>query len=1206
MSKITLLLCLSLMLNILTVNILQAEEKYLSVEEKNRRAKEDMMRVILEMRAIQEGTYKPPVVDYTQYTNIIDFRNIFAGWQNNDPAQISRDSGEMWQQHERRRHQELIKKMDFTYVVLPVEDFSNRHDPISRLLAAKYIAQQLTLVSGKKTLEPELFLKGYGEKRDIFEAVEYAKFLPQKNLKIVHLFLKLQFKGMVHDPDSQRYEYGSPEEQHYVLAVVVSNKDGQIATFKQFILSKETAQEPLETKILQITDDIVNDVTGNTQKKSRGGGPAPQKGQWPLQGSFATIIQELDSPLDQAAYMQLLAMLTPNEFDSEKIHLFERSLLTLNSLAEQNDHSLLLTARALHYLHRRPMAIGLLKTAETAELKALKEYLKGNYYALKQAISEISDPLCYTLSFIELHFLARAYGKELPQYDKTRADSAWQELINNKIQEGESWYLQNTKSLADSMLEIYPPCKQIYKDILSSFNTTPYQYDDNPFAVDEQFILILGQKAMNEQVYTEILNYGDIINLLRNCVCSNQLRKLYRAIILRGSYDQGVRIAEKMAYIFKGFPSFSYLQATGIFRQGLQKNVNIRDFYLQESLEIACNGEKNSYPFEKESSDLRRLIKYIKRNYKLEKSLCSDFPDSTSFPSDQNGSEYTASNYFALRQEHKNRKLSDGAYQKILASRFNGHPQKIIDQAQAIRKGHGRKKAIAYLDEKTRTESQTLELYEMLGKYYLEEADFEKASRSFFLYRYFFNVPSEKRVEMSNVAYAIGNYFYSIGRYEEASPFYSFSSSLQTGAGSQMLSVYKLAIIDKAYDKAADEAFRLWERYRSHDSFGIYALTAEYLGLAVETEQNVLSLLKTMLADRIDKSEPLWSALRLHDRVTGKKLSDSLEDIKDIMTEHSSRSFDSFAEKEALKTSLIDRRLSPLIHEGLGKITRSSRVIPQETSLLTLFTERYPEIAEDLQKDYQKKEGKFFAPKNETSDLYFACMLMQQKKYNEAVKTFLKYDERAYRNLLQNYPDANFVFPYFLMSFSKSDYFSAELLREILKDRSSSREISLDSCDDYLVGAISHALENQTEQSLAMFQKSYLTLYKCTRNKLELSWYQLFQVAEWLTLYTHDHGFVQCALTWADCLQRTEPYLAWPYAFTALYETDKEKREAAAAYALYLDSKSKWLENVPENIKVGAQKRWELIRPGREEKKKAKRGLVTKRHWRNKAVLQQG
>ncbi len=136
--------------------------------------------------------------------------------------------------------------------------------------------------------------------------------------------------------------------------------------------------------------------------------------------------------------------------------------------------------------------------------------------------------------------------------------------------------------------------------------------------------------------------------------------------------------------------------------------------------------------------------------------------------------------------------------------------------------------------------------------------------------------------------------------------------------------------------------------------------------------------------------------------------------------------------------------------------------------------------------------------------------------------------------------------------------------------------------DFYLHEAILDAYNGKIEDSILSLKKAFSDDYIRAERELYrpiFRRYQILQICKWLYLEYDDDQYLELALNWARRIQKVTPQHAWAYSFEALYGENRQAKVRAAAYALYLDSKSYWLSLVNEEIKKDAFRWWEENNP---------------------------
>lgn len=121
------------------------------------------------------------------------------------------------------------------------------------------------------------------------------------------------------------------------------------------------------------------------------------------------LVDPVDSTMEAALRLQLFASLHPAG-EMEARLLWERSLLTLDRMAEDALNVRLMRARALLHLGRRPAALALIAHPRDAAETALFALAQGNLSATESATAAITAPGLRLISALESQSLRRDYG----------------------------------------------------------------------------------------------------------------------------------------------------------------------------------------------------------------------------------------------------------------------------------------------------------------------------------------------------------------------------------------------------------------------------------------------------------------------------------------------------------------------------------------------------------------------------------------------------------------------------------------------------------------------------------------------------------------------------------------------------------------------------------------------------------------------------
>lgn len=1171
----TLILCIAIAVTWpMAATAFSQEEKYLTVEERNKMAMDETRKLAEEMakmtQQVQEGTFEPPKNDYSQYHYVFDFKNVFGNLNPDLLDQYYKDHGGAWQRIEKEHHRKALGEVEYDYIVLPVQDFSKSNDEISRLLAAQTIARQLVDKTGVRVLEPEFVLRITGDTSQISDDRLIHEIAGLRKARIVHLFLQEPY-GLSN---------GDRRDLYYELAVVVSDHEGKISSYKIYQFGKLKDTEPLEVKIGSFADDITStisaEIKGSRQAKAAA---LPAENVQPLPASLASLAKGIAPPAQHAACLQLLAYLTPAYLSSERNHFFERSLRALPQGMVTDPSVRALMARALHNLHRRPMAMDYVEGGDTAEVAAMREYLNGNYYALKQAVAKINDPLLHTLSFLDFSRLAESYGKEQPEPENSKIGGEWRQLVLHALKTGNPWYSIAQKTVFEAMDSILPESSTAIQAVADSMPPADWEESASiETTIAEHLVAELGGKILTQpdSLYHDTVGKADLWALFRNIEIDVLVRQLERIIWLQGRYKAGVEYAEKEAGLLDGLPVFSWRYADGLANLAKSQPSTQKQYILSKAYDSACTAIANSYRSDSTFEQSTRLLSLIRKAGYVGDDHCS-ISQEARFPSTEKGYQYSADDISPLvgADGKRNERISESEFQQAMATRFDGHPAKIRHQSAQLWEQGRKEQAVAFLWKAVKEDKQGWEVYVQLANYLIEQKDYTGASDAYFSYPEFIRTPENRRVNVSNLAYNVGQTFVELGRYGEARPFFQLCSSIGTGSGSHMASRYLLALIDKDYATAADISYQHWERYgkavNSYSKFADFAYMASLAGQDSDIIPALERELKSGRSSNSTNNRQLLDALLTHLRKSRAEVEDPYDLLLGLAKTGKQPDLAKDVYVTAFKLTFMDRQLTEDVAARLQELapmsTAGRNVSP---TLASIFAKASSAETGNQTSSAAATPGNEPHEQSDTSysDLYRACMLFNQGKYAEAVDAFLA-AERTSGPLFANAEYHRFALPYAVRAILATKHDHAEKIAELLATRQkATNPPSKLRYDDHLIYALTAASRGKVEQAILEIQKSHELLSSVSP---DLSWYQLISTAEWLKEYTGNEKFLELAVEWCSSLSVIHPSYGWAHAFIALHAKTETIRVEAAGYAVHLDPASRWLQAVPESIiKEGA------------------------------------
>jgi hypothetical protein len=302
----------------------------------------------------------------------------------------------VWQQTNRSRAAAAIGDAKSAYIVLPLEQNYRFYDRTTSLMAARRLAATLRTATGKKVMSPELAQRVLGRRASRLPYAQLATLAHRVGAQVVHVFLALRPVG------------GALKTARTgMLYVVLTKADGHIV--KEFQTSfHDDGTGTWGMHFGKVAARAVAALLGAHQAVAAQAADSGSVPAFPVH--LSDIPAVADGPLANAAYLQLLAMLTPRRMSYARRRLFERSLMALHRVDHASSDYKLLTARALLHLYRRPAALKYLAAPTTAAERALRDYANGNYPQLTAQVPKIKAPLLRAMAALEQSDLGYAYN----------------------------------------------------------------------------------------------------------------------------------------------------------------------------------------------------------------------------------------------------------------------------------------------------------------------------------------------------------------------------------------------------------------------------------------------------------------------------------------------------------------------------------------------------------------------------------------------------------------------------------------------------------------------------------------------------------------------------------------------------------------------------------------------------------------------------
>ncbi|MCG7899466.1 MAG: hypothetical protein JAY85_13540 [Candidatus Thiodiazotropha weberae] len=1133
-------------------------------------------------------------------TKLDDFYQLFSDANDFGPFDIRREEHSEWESEQSNKHYGHLAEKKYDLIVLPVQLREHCCDRVSTMMSARWMAKEIESLTDHKVMSPELAQRLLGERKRNFDVESITKLAQESDADIVLTYLFNKFK------------YDGDAEDNKLLVVLV-NSAGEISKLSHHDLQKVTPEMPLEDIIRQMSPKIAKELFSENHSNE----PEPSFyssnhiATYNLPVNLDRLLNRPLSPIENATYLQLFALLSPSILSYERDRIFERSLMALDDVNPSVPNYNLLKARALFYLTRKPLAVKILEDPLTPSELGFMAYMSGNYPDLKHYVEQINEPLLKVMGFIELKEVQYEYSIS-DEYDISDSlkEEYWKNLVRRIARDKDRWFVEDNISFFSSIRGLYKEFDGFYdKSITAHFVSGEMDYSENSDPILEK-VLYYGNLGFAQTFccleYTKNLEINDIWRLYRNLALSNTLRSLERSINVHASYSSAYKKATKLEPILSGHPIFTRLYAQATQGMASKKTGKEKEFYYEKAISLADKviAYSGAADFDVLSSELvkKEILEVIpkfreKYKYSFMAIESMDVPRGNIVLAKR---VYSANSAKALPYDHTNFNIlkytahseewSDEKLIEFLVQRYKGHPERASFLANKMIESNRSNEAINLLKSVILKDSTDWNAHDTLGKLLIRKSEYIDAEKVYSSYSGFLSDAGSQRVDLSNKAYDAGNRFYWRGRHEEAKKFYSIAGSIETGAESGYASLQRLAMMSHDYQTALRYSFRRGKRYNSRYGYRDYLAMLHLLG---EHEEAVSGF--TSLVSRYD-SPPVWTSLLI-----GQRIQNSSQDIYRNLV------------GDVLKNSPEFMQLQAARYVFLSKVTDR---LPSENDL-----QEFPEILSDS-KQYQiansiikkiREEHELGNPSlncengilncggntNNSSDIpanisqfnkyknYLeAYISFKNSKYEQAFNQYLKNDEvdsilssdTEYNKngKLNSILIVNHSLPYLAMSALMSD---KDDFLESLKKNINGKHLTKESAFDILLTeSIISASEEQWDISLDFIKKAF-NRRPHTKWRPMYSWYQITEITEWLYLLSKDRRFIDLALEWVKDYQVIQPQFSWAYAFEALYGTNRQDKIKSAAFAFYLDRDSYWLSKVPYDIKRQGIEWWKTNNP---------------------------
>ncbi len=783
-----------------------------------------------------------------------------------------------------QRQRAITRLSDKTYdlLVVPIQTSGNSLDATSRSLMTLSIAQRIANGTRLTVADPLLVSEALGSNRRVFSK-EAVTALADK-LKVKQVIV-----GFVHTNATHTTTAGGT----FTLSSHMLQRDASGALNGK-LLNQYTETdipfsytEPPYHAFLDKRDNLINTVLSPAR-------PLPDQ---PKYLSDRTAL-DLSGPIKQSLTnhskntlqsihtLQLLGSLhAPGSSSRERSLLFERSLVLLEEFNPESSDYLLLRARAMAQLNRRPAAVKLLQAAtdsqNTKELEWLGEYLDGNLLDSNYIDAIDTANSLNTISILENTRLTFEYHRE-PDWNKLSTalntlHEEWRFLVSEAALDQYIWQDHTNGSLKLLLdISVHEPEFSMNAiemrlsinsnlDIESEFTRATLKHADS----------LELQSKEDAGLYPQI---PDLAGFVRNAAAENTIQRINRFQTTLGKPDLAIEVAENQLNYFKDHPDLAVTIGMLRYKHGDRNQLADHGKMIVDGIlwantrtELIIDGINRvatlGQSFHNRTGNAFRQLPFVK-----------DWPAPANTGPDCLKTSISGQNCLVYSMNLALAKQNMELATRLLkenSHRFSGHPDQLDFKYQAY-KATGDRKGILELQHLVMNNG-TAEwaLYDRVASSLMLDSNYTEALQVIKKYPGFHEQGHANAVTLANRAYEFGSKFWWSGAHEQARELYKLASQFSTASEGEMAANVRLALLAGDYNTAIDATMHRVRRYRSK-----YALR-DLTGLLIHTGQldqaaNVLDSVK----DRLDEPE-IWTSIVLYQRAkeyTPTQITDWLND----------------------------------------------------------------------------------------------------------------------------------------------------------------------------------------------------------------------------------------------------------------------------------------------------------------------------------------
>ncbi len=903
----------------------------------------------------------------------------------------------------------------------------------------------------------------------------------------------------------------------------------------------------------------------------------------------ATPLGLIASPEDaarDAAYLQLLAALTPRHADRTRERFVEKSMLAVMNLAPGAPDYRLLKARALMLMSMRPEALSALGQPSTPEEQELKAFLNGNLPDVERYAERIKPGLYSLIAALDVNAIRTAYEA------RTRLESSriaksfelpgedWRLLVYRAMTEWDDWSQYRNAPVKQLLDREYPLPGYSLHSMLVGAESLGSDADKAQTMVDLSVLDHVRKyedKKAQEWCCAPLrprVTALDYLDLLEAIGTDNIMRGAKFLSTVQGQPDDALRYLTRYESVYRDHPQFVEARATAEVGAAARTEGSQRDSLLRSAYQDAVNAmywEQAQTHTVAEAmqtiSDTQRADYGIFNNFYV-----TDYPFRSFYPDNEMGGSLTLGIFNARRAlrdstiditpverlaymlgEVQNKWDQVDELLKSIGDRFAGNANLMILMAQSSERQGDLQSAERDYREGLKIHPRDWQPYREFGKLLFEAGKSAEAERAFLGYPGFRKGSGENEVGLSNYAFEAGSLFFLSGEFDLAKPLYSISAKLETGSDAGLTSEARLDLMARDYEAAERINLARAEQYHS-----VYAFR-DYLGMqfAAGHSGRAWSAFKALVQQQ-DRPQ-VWAAALVGHRLEGATEHDIARwAAQEPM--HSAGTMVGYAAMYLLRAGVTDRVPTAGLAASIAAIERPVYQLSDPHHFVVRTTptgERQMVLGPKAPKEGVLPMGTFeeSARTRVKSELvYFAeaYRAIRRNRYAEA-QTGLQEASALYD--FAN-PGISYFLPYYAIAAAKTGHreeFAAVMDRVPAENR---------RFDYYLAQAVLDATARHTKAARHALE---LALHRRpnTESRPLFTEYEYADLCQWLYGATRDAEYRKRALGWARSVEVMDPWYAWPYALDAKLSSDGAARRHAIAMAYYLDKGSHWLAAVP-------------------------------------------